>query len=345
MSHLPERKEKNCLNCGTHVMGRFCHNCGQENLEPKETVWHLVSHFFQDVTHFDGKFFKSLKDLLLKPGFLSKEYIIGRRASYLNPVRMYLFTSAIFFLIFFSLYSVGENDLAVTTTLWGRSATEIKQMDSVKLDAFTRKMNNGTALSRAEVLARLDSGFTFHVAPGKYSSREQYDSLLRAGVKKHNWFERQLVYKDLELKRKYGSNSRVILPAIINHFLHTLPQMLFVLLPLFALILKLVYFRRKQFYYVDHTIFTIHLYIFVFLVMLVTFGISRLATLLQWAWLRYIVLALVLCIFFYFYKALRNFYRQRRGKTILKYFILLLLFFITTMFMFVVFFFFSLFGL
>ena len=100
MSHLPQRKEKNCLNCGTTVIGKYCHNCGQENIVPKESVWHLVTHFFNDITHFAGKFFSTLKDLLFKPGFLSKEYIKGRRATYLNPVRMYLFTSFIFFLYF-----------------------------------------------------------------------------------------------------------------------------------------------------------------------------------------------------------------------------------------------------
>lgn len=100
MSHLPQRKEKNCLNCGATVIGKYCHNCGQENIEPKESVWQLVTHFFNDTAHFDGKFFSTLKNLLFKPDFLSKEYIKGRRATYLNPVRMYLFTSFIFFLIF-----------------------------------------------------------------------------------------------------------------------------------------------------------------------------------------------------------------------------------------------------
>ena len=101
MSHRPERKEKDCLNCGTTVQGRYCHVCGQENVEPKETFFGMVTHFFNDITHFDGKFFTTLKDLLFKPGFLSAEYMKGRRMSYLNPVRMYVFTSAIFFLIFF----------------------------------------------------------------------------------------------------------------------------------------------------------------------------------------------------------------------------------------------------
>ena len=102
MSRLKERKEKNCLNCKAGVQGRYCHVCGQENIETKESVWDLVSHFFRDITHFDGNFFSTVKYLIIKPGFLSKEYMIGRRASYVNPVRMYIFTSAFFFLLFFT---------------------------------------------------------------------------------------------------------------------------------------------------------------------------------------------------------------------------------------------------
>jgi hypothetical protein len=105
VSHLKERKEKICLNCNASLYGRFCHVCGQENLEPKETVWHLVTHFFNDITHFDGKFFSTVKYLIIKPGFLSAEYMAGKRASYLNPIRMYVFTSAFFFLVLFSLTS------------------------------------------------------------------------------------------------------------------------------------------------------------------------------------------------------------------------------------------------
>ncbi len=62
------------------LYGRYCHQCGQKNLEPKETVGHLVLHFFNDVTHFDGKFFSTVKYLLRKPSFLSAEYTVGRRA-------------------------------------------------------------------------------------------------------------------------------------------------------------------------------------------------------------------------------------------------------------------------
>jgi hypothetical protein len=113
VSHIPQREEKDCLNCGTTVQGRYCQSCGQENIIPRETFWHMFTHFFYDVTHFDSQFFHTVHHLILKPGFLSKEYIKGRRKSYLHPIRMYVFTSAIFFLLFFSLFQpkekIGQN--------------------------------------------------------------------------------------------------------------------------------------------------------------------------------------------------------------------------------------------
>ena len=104
MSHSKERKEKICLNCEAELIGTYCHTCGQKNLEPKESVWDLITHFLYGITHFEGKLFKTLKYLIIKPGFLSKEYLSGRRAGYLNPIHMYVVTSAFFFILFFSVF-------------------------------------------------------------------------------------------------------------------------------------------------------------------------------------------------------------------------------------------------
>ena len=97
MSHQPERKEKDCLNCGTIIAGRFCQVCGQENIVPHQPVGSLILHFIYDIFHFDGKFFETLKYLLFRPGYVPAQFIAGKRISYLDPIRMYLFTSAIFF--------------------------------------------------------------------------------------------------------------------------------------------------------------------------------------------------------------------------------------------------------
>jgi len=104
MSHNKIRSDKKCLNCGAEVPKRYCPECGQENIEPKQSFWQLTAHFLEDLTHFDGKFFKVLKSLMLRPGFLTKEYVVGRRADYINPIRMYLFISAVYFLTLMSVF-------------------------------------------------------------------------------------------------------------------------------------------------------------------------------------------------------------------------------------------------
>ena len=100
MSKNPLRKDKTCLNCRHVVENRFCPNCGQENIDTRKTFYHLFVHFFEDLTHYENAFWKTIKNLLFKPSTLTKEYLSGKRLSYLAPVRLYIFISLItFFLI------------------------------------------------------------------------------------------------------------------------------------------------------------------------------------------------------------------------------------------------------
>ncbi|HQS55851.1 MAG: hypothetical protein B7Y15_10780, partial [Bacteroidetes bacterium 24-39-8] len=132
MSHQKERQEKNCLNCYSEVHGRFCQVCGQENIETKESFWSLATHFVYDVTHFDGKFFSTLKYLLFRPGFLSQEYLRGRRTAYLHPIRMYVFTSAIFFLILFSFYQKASESIVKINGNQKTTVGLIKELEGKK---------------------------------------------------------------------------------------------------------------------------------------------------------------------------------------------------------------------
>ncbi len=344
MSHLKERSEKKCLNCNTDLDGRYCHVCGQENLEPEETAWHLVTHFFNDITHFDGKFFSTLKCLIFKPGFLSSEYKMGRRASYLNPVRMYIFTSAIFFLIFFSVTHIGDGNV-VKKTYNKKTPTEIDKMDSLQFDAFTRELNDEKPMTRAEFEHFKDTvkqKTGLHFSTKKYRSKEAYDSARKAGKIDDGWFERQMAYKEIEMNEKYEGNQDRILRAFVYNLFHSLPQMLFLSLPLFALVLKLLYIRRKHFYYVSHAIFSIQFYIFVFIMWFIALMLQQLNDILDWNFIICLQVGVVILIFFYLYKAMRNFYQQRRAKTIWKYLLLNFSMFFIICLLFVVFVFFSL---
>lgn len=345
MSHLHLRKEDNCLNCGTQVIGRYCHNCGQENVEVKESAWHFIVHFFNDITHFDGKFFTTLKDLLFKPGFLSREYMEGKRMRYLNPIRMYLFTSFIFFLVFFAVVHVNELQVQPGEfTLKGKTRIELEQMPYEEFDQFTAKLNNGQPMTRNDFNQYIDSVQAtrgVHFFGKKYQSRSQYDSLIAAGTIKENWFEKMIVRKGIEFNTEYQKDQSRILKVFFNSLIHQFPKILFISLPFVALLLKLLYIRKKQFYFVSHGIFTLHFYIFVFIAMLLSIGLTRLQSLPNMNWIGFVNGLLTLTIFFYLYKAMRNFYQQRRRKTILKYFLFLGSFLMLIIFLFVVFVFIS----
>ncbi|HNA15864.1 MAG TPA: DUF3667 domain-containing protein [Ferruginibacter sp.] len=352
MSRLKERKETNCLNCQTEVQGRFCHVCGQENIEPKESVWQLVTHFFQDITHFDGKFFSTLRYLVFRPGFLSTEYMIGRRASYVNPIRMYIFTSAVFFLLFFTFFKSDRIDVKSDMTINGKSLTEIAGLDSASFASFTAGINKedgrpALPMTRAQFKAYSD---TFETAANNnlmqapFKSRAAYDSALKAG-KHDNWFERKFMYRMIDLNERYKGRKLDAFRDFKYLLMHSLPQLLFISLPLLALILKLVYIRRKEFYYVNHGIFSLHLYIFIFIALLFIFCLDSLNGMLHTRIISWVIFFVYLSMFYYQYKSMRNFYRQRRFKTIIKFLVVNILFMVALGVLFTFFVFFSFFKL
>lgn len=330
MSHRTQRSEKNCLNCGTEVAGKYCQNCGQENVNPQTSVGHFITHFFNDVTHFDGKFFKTLKDLLFKPGFLSKEFMEGRRMKYLDPVRMYLFTSFIFFLIFFSTVHFNPGD----STIMGLTTEQINKMPEKDFEELTKELNNGEKMTKEEFLKKQELIIFEDSRDSLFTTKLQYDSLVSVGKIKDGWIQRWIQHKKFEIREKYGSDGKRFLKDIIESFLHSFPQILFVSLPLVALLLKLQYIRRKQFYYVSHAVFTLHFYIFFFIMMLLSMGVGGLFSGTLSNILR---VCITILIGFYLYKAMRKFYRQNRFKTVLKYFLFLMGFFLIIVFLFAVF--------
>jgi len=352
LSHFKVRRESNCLNCGTEVQGRYCHFCGQENIEPKESAWHLITHFFKDITHFDGNFFSTLKYLMTKPGFLSREYMLGRRAAYLNPIRMYIFTSAFFFLLFFNFFKSPKSDFSNDITFNQKTLSQIDKMDSTEFAEFTREINRdddkpAVPMTRAEFKLYVDTTMPFNnyqVITSRYKSVAEYDSALKAG-KQHNWLQRKFTYRILKINEKYKGKGKEAMGSFKELILHSLPQMLFISLPLLALLLKMLYFRRKEYYYVSHGIFSVHFYIFAFIVLLFVFLLNALHKQLHIPLIGWIHALVFLGTFFYLYKAMRKFYRQRRAKTIAKFLLLLFLFLIMLTFLVVIFIFLTLFKL
>jgi hypothetical protein len=165
----------------------------------------------------------------------------------------------------------------------------------------------------------LDTSSAFHFTGTKYASLKQFDSLQHTNARESNWFKRALIYKELELNEKYHNNKLEVFNAIKEGLMHRLPQMLWISLPLLALVLKLMYVRRRQFYYVSHIIFALHLYVFLFIAQLVLFSMSKLNKALDSGFLSDMSIILTLGLFVYEYLALKNFYRQGWLKTFFKF--------------------------
>jgi hypothetical protein len=368
VSHSKERHEKICLNCNTALNGRFCHICGQENIEPKESVWGLISHFFYDITHFDGKFFGTTGTLFRRPGLLPKEYIEGKRARYLHPIRMYVFTSAFFFLIFFSQYSAKNIDLGSDKDLEYSDSTRFA-LQAARETALQYAANKDDSIDLVKVFDEIlpasavdstsgkrkkkpkDDNKNVYEADGKtnwnvdisevkYRNRREYDSVQKALPEsvRDGWWRRLTVRRNLEIKEKYKGNKEAFGRELIDRFLHTFPYLLFISLPLYALFLKLLYIRRRQYYYVDHGIFLIYLYIFSFLLLLVVFGLDALRQSLHWDWMGWLETILILYGIYYAWRAMHKFYGQGKGRTTLKFILLNILASISLLILFLLFF-------
>jgi hypothetical protein len=166
----------------------------------------------------------------------------------------------------------------------------------------------------------------FNVNQSEFPTASAYDSAQKTlpANRRANWLNRRIALKTIELNQRYKNDQGGLIRELIGDYIHNCPKILFISLPLFALLLKLLYVRRRQFFYVDHGIFAIHLYIFSFLMLLVLFGIGELKTFTGWNWLNWIIGLLCIYVFYYYYKAMRRFYNQRRAKTIFKYILLFL---------------------
>jgi hypothetical protein len=295
----------------------------------------MFTHFFYDITHFDSSFFTSIKDLIIKPGFLSKEYMLGRRARYLHPVRMYVFTSAVFFLMFFSVFK-GKDPVAKVMDA-PIDSTE-RSLNIVRFEKALKKAPKDTALinslrilkdtshllTNQELLKMQKKGaVTVNFADKIYTSVEEYDSVqkLKPPSKRDNWIERRFSILGINVSRQFREDPDGASHRLADSILHKLPYLLLISLPFFAGILKLVYVRRKQFYYADHGVFTIHLYVFSFVTLLLVFGIDRLWPTAVSNLKDVIEITLMCGLLLYLFLAMRRFYEQSWGKTFAKFMI------------------------
>ena len=216
-----------CYNCGHPVSGKFCSECGQKFQPPVIPLWDLVVDILGNFVTYDSKALRSLRPLLIRPGFLTKEYAAGRQVAYLPPSRFYAIVSVYFWLL-------------------------VRRFDPITVDTF------------------------------RQSVREQAGTL-----------------QTLTAAQVAQMNERIS---------NNLPLLMLGIIPLFALLLKLLYLRQRI-YYTQHLTFTFHFYSFTYLILTpaVVTADPRVYN---------VVLFAVVPV--YLFVAVRTAYGQRLGPTIVK---------------------------
>jgi hypothetical protein len=340
------RKENDCLNCGTILEGKFCHNCGQENLEMKESFGHMLNHAVSDYFHFDYQFFHTLRPLFLKPGTLTNEYIGGRRAQYLHPVKMYIFISLVFFVLFFkesnnsahnNKEQVNSGQLATdsSNTAIGKALNKNKNLTPTQRkailqnirayvpDTLAKEINADISKESGKGKVRKSSddegGITFF-GDDNMKKFKTYDDYLTnqqkiAEAQRDDYLERYLIKKNFDWEAR-GKNAKELL---WEAFKHNAPKIMFLLLPLFALILKFAFWKNHKLY-VEHIIYAIHLHCYLFLFLAFT---MLLKLFVPYSWegvISLINVATTLSFIWYIYRSLRIVYNRSRWRTISKMF-------------------------
>lgn len=286
------RSEKNCLNCNTEVPERYCPHCGQENTVQHESFGHLIGHVVADIVHYDSQFLKTLKYLIIRPGFLTREYWAGKRVRYVNPIKLYIFISFVFF--FFMTLMNSQQD-------HGKKAVIKSGLHDVVIG----------------------DGGGYH----GYRSVAEYDSI-QASLpenQRNSFLERRIERNLIQM-----GESRLSTQELFKEmFVHNLPKIMFLLMPLFALMVKWTH-RKRGLVYTDHAIFTIHfhavLFIILFVALVIRFFIHRETPLNMAYW----------AIFLFLLLALKNAYQQKFWKALVKALLLFFGYFFVAMIVFMI---------
>ena len=241
---------KICRNCGAPVDGAYCATCGQETALRLPTLREFLREAAGRYVALDGRFWRTVFSLLARPGFLTREYLAGRRRRYIRPARLYLFATLIFF--------------AVTRLLVG------------PIDIFEVRPDTP---EEAKYLSP-DKGFNLQV---------DSDSVFGSPALQKRWNR----FNNLSKSEKAEQLGEGILRYA--------PYAMFVLLPAFALLLKLVYLGRGRRYprrprlYGEHLVFAAYDHAFVFVaatVMLLVVGRTLAITVGVWIVALYLLLSM-----------------------------------------------------
>lgn len=247
-----------CLNCGYELNEgfKFCPNCSQKNRDSRITTKMMISDFFANYFSFDSRFGRTFKPFFLQPGKLTVAYMDGERMNFANPIRLYLVISLLhFFVVSLIPNSSDKSNQIVDLELDDETGALAKSLDSLTFeDADT--ISSSVIPSEKTIIHILNLSKTEGVSAKQIEEAVKVDKM--TGLKKY--LTKQLI------KLNTSDNE-----SISQYLIKNIPILMFVLLPVYALLLKL-FFRKK--YYIHHLIHSIHIHSLMFFMLTIVWIIN-----------------------------------------------------------------------
>jgi hypothetical protein len=285
------------MNCGDPTVGMYCPSCGQRKMHVRISLRRMLREVMDDQLSVNSTLPRTLVALLFRPGRLTRDYVQGRIMRYIPPFRLYLVSS----LVFFVALSYFANPADISVQAVGESNEDSVRIariaDSVLLAHAREHGEDTVALAKAVSRSRQrGAGSNIRFGP----DTTNVIPLLKPLVRRFEAVEARL----------NAMPQREAVRTMTEAFEENAPIGVFVMMPLFALILKLLYIRQKRFY-VEHFVFALHVHAFAFLTGTITMLTPDAGD-----------AALIVWFMIYLFIALKRVYGQGIFRTFFKYVLL-----------------------
>lgn len=259
---MTNQKEENCKNCGTKIMGKYCFSCGQNTDLHHRSIFHLMYEALEGIFHFDGRLWRTLPAIFIRPGTLNKDYIEGRINRHVPPFRLFLVTLFIF--IFTSEFKLEkaihnvENSHEVSQKSDNHNSVSVTQHQAAPA---TAKPEN-QYYDKSEQFDDSNSANEYKIDFEKFMQGR--DDRLINGIKNSQIdlpISKEATQKFKDGLVKAVSNPKVFIISAFS-WAHKLAILL---LPINAIALAIVYIYKRKYYFYDHLLVSMTMMSFVFL--------------------------------------------------------------------------------
>ena len=310
------------------MAGPFCAQCGQAAVDYRRSFRHVIVDILDSFLNWDSKFFATIGWLIARPWHLTNQFLAGRRVRYVHPLRLYLLVSILFFFVINywakSLHvdpsKLSAEDRAEITAdpdipqeVKARVQRALDAKGLTQPEAQTSPSPEAAVTSQPSAIASPPPAVA---SPSRSPSRD-FGPLLQFDKPPSDGFEKWLEQRAKEKMGEHGSKMALFIATLFSN----LPYMMLCCIPLFALVLKVLYVRKRIFY-IDHLVYALHIhsfaYLAIMLIVLITIGLNRS---IPGSFASWIIAALWITFAVQVFMSIRRVYRQGWFFTLFKFFL------------------------